>query len=66
MAEHIINLHSGNMALEQEAMMGDMDLQLLKKYVAFARAKCSPRLSEKAAEKIQNLYVEDRQKSAGN
>ena len=37
-----------------------MDTNFLKKYIAYAKAKVSPRLNNKAAEKIRNLYVNDR------
>jgi len=47
----------------EEALVGDIDLSLLRKYIGFARDNIHPRLSEKSAEKIVNLYVEDRQKS---
>lgn len=36
---------------------------MLKKYISFARNHCAPRLSHEACEKLQNLYVADRQKS---
>lgn len=36
---------------------------LLKKYISYARNKIRPRLTQDAAEKLQGLYVEDRQKA---
>lgn len=46
---------------EQQA---EIDLNLLRKYISYARAKVHPRLTELSAKKIQNLYVEDRKQSA--
>lgn len=34
-----------------------LDVQELKRYIAFARQRCAPRLSERAAEALQNHYV---------
>ncbi|CAF0834731.1 unnamed protein product [Rotaria sordida] len=35
----------------------DMSIQKLKKYIAYCRSKCGPRLSESASEKLLNQYV---------
>lgn len=35
----------------------------LKKYISYARSKIRPRLTKDAAEKLQGIYVEDRQKA---
>lgn len=43
MAEHIIDIHQGNlMDLENS----DIPIDLLKKYIAYAKSKVSPRLTE--------------------
>jgi DNA replicative helicase MCM subunit Mcm2 (Cdc46/Mcm family) len=47
------------MDLESQ-LKGDMEMDLFKKYIAYAKAKVSPRLTEQSAEKIKNLYVKDR------
>jgi len=36
---------------------GELSLEFLKKFVAYARANCAPRMSEKASEKLINNYV---------
>uniref|UniRef100_A0A6Q2X1F3 DNA replication licensing factor MCM5 n=1 Tax=Esox lucius TaxID=8010 RepID=A0A6Q2X1F3_ESOLU len=36
---------------------GEITLATLKKYIAYARTKCGPRLSAVAAEKLKNRYV---------
>eukprot|EP01017_Pseudomicrothorax_dubius_P024576 TRINITY_DN2610_c0_g2_i2.p1 TRINITY_DN2610_c0_g2~~TRINITY_DN2610_c0_g2_i2.p1 ORF type:complete len:504 (+),score=160.75 TRINITY_DN2610_c0_g2_i2:332-1843(+) len=58
-AGHIIDLHMGKNLIEAEET--DIDINLLKKFITYARAKVSPRLSDKAAAALQNFYVETRQ-----
>lgn len=43
LATHILNLHmdGGNMELESS----DMDITFLKKYIAYCRSRCSPRMN---------------------
>lgn len=36
---------------------------LLKKYISYARSNIKPRLTSDAADKLQGIYVEDRQKA---
>merc|ERR1712018_400605 len=36
---------------------GELSLAFLKKYINYARARCGPRLSKEAAEKLKNKYV---------
>lgn len=57
LALHIINVHKNrDQAL---AMAGEfaIDPEKLKKYIAFCRSKCRPRLSASAAELLKNRYV---------
>ena len=71
MARHIVDVHKGvhNMDMEQV----DIEIPLLKKYIAYARSKVSPRLTEviifnsnlfiflkESANMLTNLYVKDR------
>lgn len=37
--------------------MGDISLPKLKRFIAFCRARCSPRLSAEGAGVLQNYYV---------
>ena len=42
-ADHVISIHMGNnMEIEET----EIDLTFLKKYVAYCRSRCSPRLNE--------------------
>ncbi|CAG9335014.1 unnamed protein product [Blepharisma stoltei] len=62
MAAHVVNLHMGNtMHLEETS---DIEINELKKYIAYARSKCVPRLHEDSAKLLQNFYVSDRKKQA--
>ncbi|EOD08329.1 hypothetical protein EMIHUDRAFT_106050 [Emiliania huxleyi CCMP1516] len=61
LAKHIINLHvQGGAAVEREVSEDELDVRTLKRYIAFARKTCSPRLSTEAAERLNNYYVEVR------
>uniref|UniRef100_A0A3P8ZT75 DNA replication licensing factor MCM5 n=1 Tax=Esox lucius TaxID=8010 RepID=A0A3P8ZT75_ESOLU len=42
---------------QTEGVEGEITLATLKKYIAYARTKCGPRLSAVAAEKLKNRYV---------
>lgn len=62
MASHVVNLHMGNtVSLDEQ---GDIDINLLRKYIAFARSKCFPKLQEDSMKLLQNYYVADRKKQA--
>jgi DNA replication licensing factor MCM5 len=62
MATHVVNLHMGNtISLDEQ---GDIDMNLLRKYIAFARSKCFPKLQEDSMKLLQNFYVADRKKQA--
>jgi len=61
-ARHIMDLHSGNATNDVE---GEIDIETLKRFVCFARHKCSPRLSEGGAKRLQDEYIAIRQRYAG-
>ncbi|KAK3802141.1 hypothetical protein RRG08_050027 [Elysia crispata] len=56
LAKHVMNVHL-NALQSTEATEGEIPLNTLKKYIAYARGKCGPRLSPEAAEKLKNRYV---------
>lgn len=56
LANHVLRVHMG-IASAQEEQQGEIDIAFFKKYVAYARAKCAPRLDQTAAEALQNYYV---------
>lgn len=57
-ANHVLSLHMG--AKMEDTDMTEIDLNDLKKYIAYAKVKCHPRLSEEAGVALQNYYVQDR------
>uniref|UniRef100_A0A8C0CZ32 DNA replication licensing factor MCM5 n=1 Tax=Balaenoptera musculus TaxID=9771 RepID=A0A8C0CZ32_BALMU len=56
LAKHVITLHVSALT-QTQAVEGEVDLTKLKKFIAYCRAKCGPRLSAGAAEKLKNRYI---------
>lgn len=59
-AEHILKLHMPEEKLneeESESILPALNLQFLKKYIAYARAECEPVLTPEAAAKIKEFYL---------
>ncbi len=52
MAKHILLLHQ-----TPESMQSTIDPNIIKKYIAYARQKCSPTLTEGALNEIKDFYV---------
>ncbi|KAM3244678.1 hypothetical protein ACQJBY_056158 [Aegilops geniculata] len=62
-ANHIIKVHASGAATQVNRNADTNEGEnWLKRYVEYCRNTCRPRLSEKAAEMLQNKYVEIRQK----
>lgn len=57
LARHIINVHKYGDAAVKKKADGAIELDKLKKYVAYARARCTPRISQDAAELLKTRYV---------
>lgn len=57
LAKHVMGVHMTAQTAKQTATEGEINLQTLKKYIAYARNKCGPRLSATACEKLKNRYV---------
>jgi len=61
LARHVMNVHmnathnAGSTVNNQTD--GEISLETLKKFIAFCRSKCGPRLGEQAAEKLKSQYV---------
>jgi DNA replication licensing factor MCM5 len=58
MANHIVSLHAGTGLYEQER--AEIDIDLLKKYITYAKTHCAPRLSEESGAILKDFYVKDR------
>ncbi|KAF6120265.1 minichromosome maintenance complex component 5 [Phyllostomus discolor] len=56
LAKHVITLHVSALT-QTQAVDGEIDLTKLKKFIAYCRARCGPRLSAEAAEKLKNRYI---------
>ncbi|KAF7666374.1 hypothetical protein LDENG_00109500 [Lucifuga dentata] len=56
LARHVMNVHLSAQT-QTEGVEGEIPLATFKKYIAYARAKCGPRLSAAGAEKLKNRYV---------
>ena len=59
-AGHVLRLHMHHDQREQE---GEISLDVLRKFVCYAKGKVQPKLSEEACQMLQNLYVTDRSAS---
>lgn len=57
-AEHVVGLHMGTVGMDE--MEGEIPLEVLKKYVTYARGKCFPTLSEESGTALENFYIQDR------
>ncbi|MEM0101247.1 MAG: minichromosome maintenance protein MCM, partial [Candidatus Methanomethyliaceae archaeon] len=61
MTEHILSLHQG-IAVSKTSIISP---ELLKKYFYYVRKNAKPKLSERAAKKIEEFFLEMRGKSEG-
>lgn len=59
MAKNVMNIHveSGKELRRNE----DIPMDVMKRYITYCRAKCSPRLNEEASEILRNHYVSIRE-----
>ena len=63
-ASHVVNLHMSNKQMNFNDSQGaDISIDDLKKYIAYAKMKVHPILSEESGHLLQDLYVKDRQAS---
>uniref|UniRef100_A0AC34QA03 DNA replication licensing factor MCM5 n=1 Tax=Panagrolaimus sp. JU765 TaxID=591449 RepID=A0AC34QA03_9BILA len=61
LAKHVISVHmNADQHIPNDEASQELSLEFLKKYVAFARANCAPRLCDAAKEKLLNNYVKMR------
>lgn len=55
-AEHIVNIHRR----PEEAVTQPIPLELLEKYILYAKTNVKPKLTKEAAQKLMNFYVQMR------
>ena len=61
LAKHVMNVHVNAFAHQEETNNDkELSLSFLKKFIAYARDNCGPRLSEEAGRKLKARYVEMR------
>ncbi|XP_042906922.1 DNA replication licensing factor mcm5-A isoform X2 [Parasteatoda tepidariorum] len=56
LAKHVMALHMNALQATEE-VEGELSLSTLKKYIAYCRMRCGPRLSNEAADKLKNYYL---------
>ncbi|XP_034942535.1 DNA replication licensing factor Mcm5 [Chelonus insularis] len=57
LAKHVLNLHANAGQITDQAVEGELPLNVLKKYINYCRTRCGPRLNKEAGEKLKNRYV---------
>jgi DNA replication licensing factor MCM5 len=63
-ARHVMRVHmSADVGLDEAA--GEVGMAVMKRYIAYCRAKCAPRLTAEAADFLRAKYVEIRQEARG-
>ncbi|RXW17983.1 hypothetical protein EST38_g7870 [Candolleomyces aberdarensis] len=55
-AKHVMNIHM-NRPNENGEDVGEIDLDKMKRYIAYCKAKCAPRLSAEAQEMLSSHFV---------
>ncbi|KAK9464829.1 MCM2/3/5 family-domain-containing protein [Lipomyces arxii] len=56
-AKHVMSLHMKNTSTQEEEQAGEIPIEKMRRYIAYCRAKCAPRLSVEAAEKLSSHFV---------
>lgn len=57
-AHHVMNIHMNRAASEA---VGEIPIEKMKRYIAYCKSKCAPRLSPEAAQALSSEFVEIRQ-----
>ncbi|EJD55384.1 ATP dependent DNA helicase [Auricularia subglabra TFB-10046 SS5] len=55
-AKHVMNIHM-NRANETQEVVGEIDIGKMKRYIAYCKAKCAPRISAEAADLLGSHFV---------
>ena len=63
-ARHVMRVHmSADVGLDEAA--GEVSMAVMKRYIAYCRAKCAPRITAEASDFLRAKYVEIRQEARG-
>ncbi|VVT46598.1 uncharacterized protein SAPINGB_P001293 [Magnusiomyces paraingens] len=57
-AHHVMNIHMNKAATEA---VGEIPIEKMKRYIAYCKSKCAPRLSPEASQALSSEFVEIRQ-----
>ncbi|KDQ54789.1 hypothetical protein JAAARDRAFT_71594 [Jaapia argillacea MUCL 33604] len=55
-AKHVMNIHM-NRGGDESEVVGEIDVDKMKRYIAYCKAKCAPRLSAEAQEMLSSHFV---------
>ena len=55
LAKHVMNVHMTRTSGDN--VQGELDIDLMKRYVSYCKTKCAPRLSPEAVEKLSSHFV---------
>lgn len=55
LAKHVLSVHMNPNAVDPTHQ--DIDLATLKQYIAYCKARCAPRLTQRAASRLSDYYV---------
>ncbi|KAN0100809.1 MCM2/3/5 family domain containing protein [Tylopilus felleus] len=58
-AKHVMNIHMNrpNQTVENGEVIGEIDIDKMKRYIAYCKSKCAPRLSQDAQEMLSSHFV---------
>ena len=62
-AKHVMGIHMGGQGA-QEQLQAEIPVEKMKRYIAYAKSRCAPRLSAEAAEKLSSHFVSIRRQVA--
>jgi DNA replication licensing factor MCM5 len=63
-AKHVMDIHMNRQDDSGRNATGEFDMDTMKRYIAFAKSRCAPRLSDDAAEKLSSHFVDLRKQVA--
>ncbi|KAJ9663856.1 minichromosome maintenance protein 5 [Neophaeococcomyces mojaviensis] len=65
-AKHVMGIHMGNNnpLSADDTVQADISVDKLKRYISFCKARCAPRLSREATEKLSSHFVTIRAQTA--
>ncbi|CCE78512.1 Piso0_001137 [Millerozyma farinosa CBS 7064] len=61
-AQHVMNVHTGSKGGQDQNQEGEIPIEVMKKYIQYAKSKCAPRLSPEASERLSSHFVSIRRK----